>query len=158
MTGSELSFYEDIVVGVPERFGAYKVTREEVIDFAGRYDPQAFHLDDQAAAAGPFGTLAASGWNTAAIAMRLLVDNVLVRQAALGGAGVEEMRWTRPVLPGDVLTLEVTVTEKRRSQSRPENGIMKVHQRLLNQRGEEVLRMTTTGMIRVRNPGAPDPG
>ena len=71
---------------------------------------------------------------------------------------MEALRWTRPVLPGDVLTLEVTVTEKRRSQSRPENGIMKVHQRLLNQRGEEVLRMTTTGMIRVRNPGAPDPG
>ncbi len=152
---SDLQFYEDIVVGVPERFGAYEVTREEVIDFASRYDPQDFHLDDEAAARGPFGTLAASGWNTAAISMRLLCDNLISRQTSLGGAGVQEIRWTRPVLPGDVLSLEVTVTEKRRSRSRPDVGLMKLFQRMFNQRGEEVMRLTSTGMIKVRHPEVP---
>ena len=161
MPGSEdkngaLDHYEDIPVGVPARFGAYLVTREEIIAFAAQYDPQDFHLDDEAAVRGPFGALAASGWHTAAIAMRLLVDNVLVRQAALGGAGVKDMQWARPVRPGDVLTLEVEVTAKRRSKSRPEMGLMQVTQRLLNQDGEVVLRLTTDGMIRVRDVGGAD--
>ena len=147
--------YEDIVVGQRDRFGAYEVTREEVIAFASRYDPQDFHLDDAAAARGPFGKLAASGWNTAGIAMRLLVLHVVANQAAMGGAGAENLVWTQPVYPGDVLTLEIEVREKRRSRSRPEMGLMKVHQRLLNQRGEEVYRVTTNGMIRVRHPEAP---
>ena len=155
MTTPETQYYEDVVVGVPQRFGAYLVTREEVIDFASRYDPQDFHLGDEAAARGPFGTLAASGWNTAAISMRLLCDHLISRQASLGGAGVEEIRWTRPVLPGDVLSLEITVTEKRRSRSRPEVGLMKIFQRMFNQHDEEVMRLSSTGMIKVRDPAAP---
>ena len=147
--------YEDIAVGQPERFGRHEVTREEVLAFAAAYDPQDFHLDDAAAATGPFGKLAASGWQTAAITMRLLVDGFLSRQDSRGGAGVQDMRWTRPVYPGDVLSLEVEVTEKRRSRSRPELGLMKVQQRTLNQHGEEVMRLTSTGMIRVRDPEAP---
>ncbi len=147
--------FEDIAVGQPERFGRYEVTRADVLTFAAEYDPQDFHLDDAAAAVGPFGKLAASGWQTAAITMRLLVDGFLSRQDSRGGAGVKDMRWTRPVYPGDVLTLEVEVTEKRRSRSRPDLGLMQVQQRTLNQHGEEVMRLTSTGMIRVRNPEAP---
>ena len=146
--------YEDIPVGQPERFGRYEVTRADVLTFAAEYDPQDFHLDDVAAAVGPFGKLAASGWQTAAITMRLLVDGFLSRQDSRGGAGVKDMRWTRPVYPGDVLTLEVEVTEKRRSRSRPDLGLMQVQQRTLNQHGEEVMRLTSTGMIRVRDPEA----
>ena len=148
-------FFEDIVVGQPERFGAYEVTREEVIAFASIYDPQDFHLDDAAGAVGPFGKLAASGWQTAGITMRLLVQGFLARQESQGGAGVKDMRWTRPVYPGDVLSLEVEVTAKRRSKSRPEIGLMEVQQRTLNQHGEEVMRLTSTGMIRVRHPEVP---
>jgi len=151
----DLLHYEDIEVGVTARYGQYTLTREEVIAFAEKYDPQDFHLDDAAASRGPFGKLAASGWNTAAIAMRLLADHVIMRQAAMGGAGVDDLRWTRPVYPGDVLTLELTVTEKRRSRSRPEMGIVKLSQRLLNQRDEEVLRLNSNGMVRVRHPEAP---
>lgn len=148
-------FFEDIVVGQPERFGAYEVTRDEVIAFASIYDPQDFHLDDAAAATGPFGKLAASGWQTAGITMRLLVQGFLSRQESRGGAGVKDMRWTQPVYPGDVLSLEVEVTAKRRSKSRPDLGLMEVSQRTLNQRGEEVMRLTSTGMIKVRDPDAP---
>ena len=154
----EKQFFEDIVVGQPERFGAYEVTREEVIAFASIYDPQDFHLDDAAAAVGPFGKLAASGWQTAGITMRLLVEGFLSRQESQGGAGVKDMRWTRPVYPGDVLSLEVEVTAKRRSKSRPDLGLMEVQQRTLNQNGEEVMRLTSTGMIRVRNPEVPVEG
>jgi len=153
MAADKLCF-EDIVVGRPERFGHYEVTREEVLAFAAQYDPQAFHLDDKAAAAGPFGKLAASGWQTAAITMRLLVEGFLSRQDSRGGAGVREMRWTRPVYPGDVLSLEVEITEKRRSRSRPDIGLMEFRQRTLNQHGEEVMLLTSTGMIGVRNPDA----
>lgn len=150
--------FEDIVVGQPQRYGAYEVTREDVLAFAAEYDPQDFHLDDEAAAAGPFGKLAASGWQTAAITMRLLVDGFLSRQESRGGAGVKDMRWTQPVYPGDVLTLEVEVTGKRRSRSRPDLGLYEVKQRTLNQRGEEVMLLTSTGMIAVRHPEAPIEG
>ena len=116
-----MQFYEDIAVGQKSAFGHYEVTREEVIDFARKYDPQPFHLDDEAAAKTHFGRISASGWHTCAMTMSMLVANLTAnKQAGLGSPGVDELRWKKPVYPGDTLRCETEVIEKRRSASRPE--------------------------------------
>lgn len=147
--------YEDIVVGTVQRFGSKAVTREEVIDFASRFDPQPFHLDDAAAAETHFGRLSASGWHTGAMAMRMMVDNMMVHeQAGLGSPGIEDLRWLKPVYPGDTLRCESEVLEKRRSASRPEMGLFKSQLTVFNQHDEPVMTMRSTGLIRVRDPEA----
>ena len=105
--------FEDIEIGVVHRFGRYEVTREEVMEFAAKYDPQPFHLDDEAAAATHFGRLSASGWHTCAMTMAMIVANLKEhRQAGLGSPGVDELRWLKPVYPGDVLRCESETIEK----------------------------------------------
>jgi len=146
-------YYEDIEVGAVQRFGNKLVTREEVIDFAGKYDPQPFHLDDAAAAATYFGRLSASGWHTAAMAMRMIVDDMKAHeQAGLGSPGIDELRWLKPVYPGDTLRCESEVLSKRRSASRPEMGLFESKLTVLNQHDERVMTMRSTGLIRVRDP------
>jgi acyl dehydratase len=148
--------YEDIEVGRKAAFGSYVVTREEVTEFAGKYDPQAFHLDDAAAAATHFGRLSASGWHTCAMTMSMLVENMRSHsQAGLGSPGVDSLRWIKPVYPGDTLRVETEVREKRRSASRPDMGIFKSTVRTFNQHNEPVLEMQSIGLIRVRDPAAP---
>ena len=150
-------YYEDIEVGSKQAFGSYKVTLDEVRSFASAYDPQPFHLDEEAAAATHFGRISASGWHTCAMTMRMLVENMkLNAQAGLGSPGVDDLRWKHPVYPGDVLRVETEVLEKRRSQSRPEMGLFKSRSRTLNQDGVVVLEMVSNGMIRTRNPGEVD--
>jgi len=145
--------YEDIAVGSTQAFGGYEVTREEVTAFAAKYDPQPFHLDDDAAAATHFGRLSASGWHTCAMTMAMMVENMKANaQAGLGSPGVENLRWAKPVYPGDTLRVETEVLEKRRSASRPDMGLFKSHIRTFNQHGDLVLEMTSTGLIRVREP------
>ncbi len=145
--------YEDIEVGAVQRFGNKLVTREEVIDFAGKYDPQPFHLDDAAAAATYFGRLSASGWHTAAMAMRMIVDDMKAHeQAGLGSPGIDELRWLKPVYPGDTLRCESEVLSKRRSASRPEMGLFESKLTVFNQQDEPVMTMRSTGLIRVRDP------
>lgn len=147
--------YEDIEVGNRQSFGRYEVTREEVVDFATRFDPQAFHLSDEAAAKTYFGRLSASGWHSCAMTMRMLVDNMsVVEQAGLGSPGVDNIRWIKPVYPGDVLRCETEVIEKRRSKSRPDMGLFKSRCRTFNQDGDMVLEMVSNGLIKVRNPDA----
>ena len=146
-----MQFFEDIEVGSEHSFGQYEVTREDVTNFARRFDPQPFHLDDAAAAATHFGRLSASGWHTCAMTMAMLVENMKKhRQAGLGSPGVDNLRWIRPVYPGDVLRCETKVVEKRQSQSRPEMGIFKTRIRTFNQNDELVLEMVSNGLIRVR--------
>ncbi|WJY18309.1 MaoC family dehydratase [Alteriqipengyuania flavescens] len=148
--------YEDLVVGETEEFGAYEVTREEVIEFASKYDPQPFHLDDEAAAATHFGRLSASGWHTAAMTMRMMVDNFSKKQrASLGSPGIDELRWLKPVYPGDTLSVTSELIEKRRSKSRPEMGIMRAKSTTWNQHGEAVMTLVSNGLIKVRDPDAP---
>lgn len=148
--------YEDMEVGQHQSFGSYEVTREEVVDFATKFDPQPFHLSDEAAAATYFGRLSASGWHTCAMTMRMLVDNMsAVRQAGLGSPGVDQIRWVKPVYPGDVLRCETQVTEKRRSRSKPDLGLFKSRVQVFNQNEEMVLEMFSNGLIRVRAPDAP---
>ncbi|WP_324827465.1 MaoC family dehydratase [Qipengyuania zhejiangensis] len=149
-------FFEDIVVGSSQTFGRYEVTRDEVMDFARKYDPQPFHLDDDAAAQTHFGRLSASGWHTCSMTMAMLVENLTAnRQAGLGSPGVDQLRWVKPVYPGDTLRCESTVIEKRRSRSRREMGIFKSRITTFNQHDEPVLDMVSNGLIRVRDIDAP---
>ncbi len=148
--------FEDMEVGHKQSFGRYEVTREEVVAFASSFDPQPFHLSDEAAAQTYFGRLSASGWHTCAMTMRMLVDNMsVVQQAGLGSPGIDNLRWVKPVYPGDVLRCETEVVEKRRSKSRPEMGLFKTRCRVFNQDNELVLEMLSNGLIRVRDPSAP---
>ena len=152
-------YYEDLVVGSTQSFGRYEVTMEEVLEFARKYDPQAFHLDQDAAAQTHFGRISASGWHTCAMTMAMMVENMKDhQQAGLGSPGVDQLRWKTPVYPGDVLRVETTLLEKRRSQSRPEMGIFKSQGKTINQDGVVVLEMISNGLIRVRDPDAPIEG
>lgn len=151
-----MDHYEDIRVGDERSFGHYEVTREEVIDFAAKYDPQPFHLDDEAAARTHFRRLSASGWHTCAMTMAMLVENMKRHaQAGLGSPGVDNLRWVKPVYPGDTLRCETEVLEKRRSKSRPDMGLFKSRCRVFNQNDELVLEMVSNGLIRVRDPEVP---
>jgi acyl dehydratase len=144
-------YFEDIIVGSKNSFGHYEVTREEVIEFASKYDPQPFHLDDEAAAQTYFGRLSASGWHTCAMTMRMLVENMKVnQQAGLGSPGVDEIRWLKPVYPGDTLRVEGEILSKRQSVSKPEMGSFQGRNTVFNQHDEAVMTMVSTGLIRVR--------
>lgn len=152
-----MQFYEDIAVGQKSAFGHYEVTREEVIDFARKYDPQPFHLDDEAAAKTHFGRISASGWHTCAMTMSMLVANLTAnKQAGLGSPGVDELRWKKPVYPGDTLRCETEVIEKRRSASRPEMGVYRSRVRVLNQDDLPVMTFISNGLIRTRDPEGAD--
>ena len=152
-----MQFYEDIAVGQQSAFGHYEVTREEVIDFARKYDPQPFHLDDEAAAKTHFGRISASGWHTCAMTMSMLVANLTAnKQAGLGSPGVDELRWKKPVYPGDILRCETEVIEKRRSASRPEMGVYRSRVRVLNQDDLPVMTFISNGLIRTRDPEGTD--
>src|SRR5690242_7173576 len=132
-------YFEDYEPGAVFTAGAIAVAEADIIDFAGRYDPQAMHTDPAAAARGRFGGLIASGWHTAAMMMRLFADNFLSPQSSIASPGLDELRWLLPVRPGDVLSLRVTILEARRSKSRPEQGIVHSFVEVLNQRGEAVM-------------------
>ena len=148
--------WEDIEIGASQSFGHYEVTREEVIAFASSYDPQPFHLDDDAAAQTYFGRLSASGWHTCAMTMRMMVDNMANhKQAGLGSPGIDSLRWIKPVYPGDTLRCETEVIEIRRSKSRPEMGLFKSRCQVFNQNDEPVLEMVSNGLIQVEHPDAP---
>ncbi len=152
-----MQYYEDLIVGKVTSYGRYEVTREEVIDFAKKYDPQAFHLDDDAAAATHFGRLSASGWHTASMTMAMTVANMQNnRQAGLGSPGIDELRWVKPVYPGDTLRCENTLLEKRRSKTRPEMGILRGETRVYNQHDELVMSFKALGMIATRDPAGTD--
>lgn len=150
---SDIAYYEDLDVGTKSAFGHYDVTREEVIEFASKYDPQPFHLDDAAAAKTHFGKLSASGWHTCAMTMAMLVKEWSQhRVASLGSPGMDELRWLRPVYPGDTLRVENELIEKRRSASRPEMGLTKARTTVFNQKDEPVMTMISNGLVQVRNP------
>ena len=131
-------YLEDFAVGQVFRSGSLRVTEADIKAFARQFDPQPFHLDDAAAKASLFGGLAASGWHTTALTMRLLVDGGAPIAGGIIGAGFEELRWPRPVRPGDELTVESEVLEIRPSRSRPTQGMVKMRSTTLNQNGEPV--------------------
>jgi len=146
-----MMYLEDLAPGQKASFGAYCVTREEVLEFAGKYDPQPFHLSDEAAAQTHFGRLAASGWHTCAMTMAMLVENLKVnRQAGLGSPGVDELRWLKPVYPGNTLRVETEIIEVTPSRSKPDIGSFRSRVEVLNQDDVPVLAFTSIVLIRRR--------
>jgi acyl dehydratase len=146
-----MKYLEDLEVGQRARFGRYEVTREEVIEFARKYDAQPFHLSDEAAAKTHFGSLAASGWHTCAMTMAMIVENLGADpQAGLGSPGVDELRWLKPVYPGDTLRCESEIVEVTPSRSKPDIGSFRSNVTVFNQDDAPVLRFTSIVLIRRR--------
>lgn len=151
--------WEDFPVGQVREFGPRSVTREDILEFAGRFDPQPFHLDEDAARASLFGGLCASGWHTCALTMRMMVDAYLRDTASLGSPGIDNLRWTKPVYPGDTLHGRMTVLQARPMASRPQVGLLQSRWEVFNQHGEPVLTMEGWGMFgRRAGAGACPPG
>lgn len=149
-------YFEDLEVGAETFFGSYEVTREEVLEFAHKFDPQPFHLSDEQAAKTHFGRLAASGWHTAAMTMAVIARHVVDNeQAGLGSPGIDELRWTKPVYPGDTLSVRGTIIEKTPSRSRPEMGSFRTHTTVTNQHDQPVMSFTSIVLIR-RRPKDPE--
>lgn len=150
-------YLEDYVVGDVRSYGPIVVDEAEVVDFGRRYDPQPFHVDPVAAAAGPFGGLIASGWHTCAMMMSLLAKEYLSPASSLGSPGVDELRWLLPVRPGDALTLTTTVLEARPSRSRPDRGVVRTAVQLQNQDGGVSLRGNAINLVLARPVQHQDP-
>ena len=145
-----LRHFDDYLPGATYDCGSVSVSEDEIISFARQFDPQPFHVDPGAAARGPFGGLIASGWHTAALVMRQLVEHYLPEEASLGSPGLDAMRWPDPVRPGDTLRVRASVVETRRSLSKPDRGIMKTAIEAVNQDGRTVMRATAINFLRVR--------
>lgn len=144
-------FWEDMAVGQVRDLGTISPSREEIIAFASQFDPQPFHLDDAAGEASVFGGLCASGWHTCAMAMRLMVTNFLSQTSSLGSPGLENIRWTKPVYPGDTLRLQSSVLETKPMGRRPDVGMTRNLWEMFNQHGDKVLHMEGWGMFRRRH-------
>lgn len=143
-------YLEDYVKGAVHEFGEIEVQEAEIISFAKKFDPQLFHIDPEGAKGTVYGGLIASGWHTASLAMRLFVEHYLPGAASLGSPGVDQLRWLKPVRPGDVLSLRVTVEEVRPSRSKPDRGVLISATQVLNQKGELVMSMKAINMVLYR--------
>ncbi len=144
-------YFEDYRVGMVSEFGDVAVTADEIVEFARRYDPQAMHVDPAAAAQGAFGGLIASGWHTGSMMMRLFAEHYLSKVAALASPGIDELRWVRPVRPGDRLHVRVTVLEANRSRSKHDRGMVRSLVEVLNQNDDVVMSMKPMNLLRCRN-------
>ena len=147
---AEQRYFEDYAPGAVFEFGSTRVTEDEVIAFATAYDPQSFHIDSDAAAHSMFGGLIASGWHTAALMMRMLVDHYLSTVASLASPGVEQLRWLAPVRPCDVLRVRVTVQDARRSRSRSDRGVVTSGIEVLNQNDVLVMTVKAVNLLLTR--------
>ena len=142
--------FEDFVPGAVFEYGEIPVSEAEIVEFARRFDPQYIHVDRARAVQGPFGGLIASGWHTAAMMMRLIVDNFLPKSASLGSPGIDELRWLRPVRPGDVLSVRLSILEATRSRSKPDRGVVRTLCEVLNQNREVVMSLKAMNIIASR--------
>jgi acyl dehydratase len=148
-------YWEDFKVGDTSPMGEVVMDKADMIEFARRYDPQPFHIDEAAAKESMFGGLIASGWQTCSLVMRMMVDSYLRDSASLGSPGVDNVRWLKPVRPGDKIRAQRTVLETRASQSKPEMGVVKTRWEVFNQIDEMVMSMEGYGMFKRRDPGGP---
>lgn len=149
-----MRYWEDFKVGEVEQIGAKRVEREEVIAFARQYDPQSFHVDEQAAKRTMYGGLIASGWHTCAMVMRMMCDAYLLDSDSVGSPGIDNLKWLKPVRPGDTISARRTTLETRASKSKPDIGIVNNLWEVFNQDGEMVMSMQGYGMFRRREPGS----
>jgi acyl dehydratase len=147
---SSLVHFEDVEVGETRRFGRYEVTAEEIIEYARQFDPQPFHIDEEAARQSMFGGLIASGWHTGAMFIRMVCEHLVLGTATTGAVGFDDLKWLKPVRPGDILCVESTVREKIDSPSRRGLGTVKIDSRVLNQRNEAVMTLTSLVLYRRR--------
>jgi len=147
-----MQFFEDIDPGERHSVGSYTITKDEIVEFAEKYDPQPFHLDEDAAADSIYGGLIASGWQTIAICMRMLVDELVKEQASMGARGADELRWIRPVRPGDTISLTTEVLETRPSERNPEVGEVDTEIIAYNQDDDPVVRWVALGLVARRDP------
>ncbi len=145
--GMSKLYFEDFLPGQSFALGSRTLERDEIIAFAREFDPQPFHLDEAAAADSIFGGLIASGWHTVSIYMRLLADGLLARTASMGAPGVDELRWLKPVRPGDTLTASLIVDSVRPSKSKPQLGFVATRSEVINQHGEIVLTLKAPTMM-----------
>ena len=146
-----MRYFEDLEVGAETYFGSYDVTRDEILEFARKYDPQPFHLSDEEAAKTHFGRIAASGWHTCAMTMAVIARHVVDdEQAGLGSPGIDELRWRRPVYPGDTLHVRGTIVDRTPSRSKPHMGSFRTEMIVTNQNGQAVMTFTSIVLIRRR--------
>src|SRR4249920_791753 len=150
ITSPDNRYFEDYVTGAVHEFGSIAVVEQEVIDFGKRFVPLSYHTDPELAKTSIYGGLIASGWHTAALMMRLYTDNYLSKVANLGSPGADELKWDRPVFPGDDLSIRVTVLETRRSESKPDRGIIRSFVEVLNQNREIVMSVKMVNFVRSR--------
>jgi acyl dehydratase len=148
---------DDYVPGAVHELGSFSVSEAEIVDFARQFDPQPIHVDPDFAARGPFGGLIASGWHTGSLMMRLYALHYLSPASSLSSPGVDELRWLRPVRPGDTLTVRVTVEDARPSASKPDRGVVHSLIELIDRHGERVMTMRAVNMVARRPSGAPIP-
>jgi len=146
-------YWEDFKTGSREKIGSVVVDKDELIEFASRYDPQPFHVDEAAAQKSIYGGLIASGWHTCSMVMRLICDAYMLNSASLGSPGLENLRWLQPVRPGDTLTAFRTIEQTRASNSRPDRGIVKTLWEVENQDKQLVLTMSGINFFLKRQPG-----
>jgi acyl dehydratase len=154
MTAADERYFEDFIPGSVHEYGPAEVSEAEILEFARKYDPQPIHVDPEWARTGPFGGLIASGWHTAALTMRLLVGSYLPAGASLASPGIEELRWLRPVRPGDMLCARVTVVEARPSRSKPDRGLLRSRIEVVDGDGQVVMTLVALNMLR-RRPSDP---
>jgi acyl dehydratase len=153
MSGERI-YFDDFRPGMVFDLGSRTVTEEEIIRFGRKFDPQPFHIDAEAAKNYPYGGLIASGWHTAAMVMRMFVDNLLnTRAPSLASPGIDELRWLKPIRPGDTISVTMMVEETRASASKPDRGLVFVRHEVTNQRGETAMTMRSKGFY-PRKPGA----
>lgn len=150
MTRPNTLYWEDFAPGTVREFGGHTLTRDEIVRFAGEFDPQPFHLDEEAGRASLFGGLAASGWHTCALMMRMMCDAYLLDSASLGSPGLDAIRWLKPVRVGDTLSVRMEILEARPMNSRPTVGLVRARWTVLNQRGEAVLTTEGSNMFQRR--------
>lgn len=146
-------YFEDYLPGSVYTFGSIPVVESEVLEFAKRFDPQPMHVHPEWAATGPFSGLIASGWHTAGLMMRLYADHFLSFNASIISPGIDELRWIKPVRPGDKLSIRVTVLESKLSKSKPDRGMVRMLIEVLNQDGEVVMTLQPMNIMR-RRPAA----
>ncbi len=145
-------YFEDVQIGQTHRFGRYEVTAEEIVEYARQFDPQPFHLDEEAAKHSMFGGLIASGWHTGAMFIRMICDHAIPGAATTGALGFDDLKWLRPVRPGDVLSVETRIKEKIDAPSRHGTGTVRIEGSVLNQKGEAVMTLTSLVLYRRRAP------
>ncbi len=150
-TPQDQRYFEDYVPGAVHEFGPIKADKSEMLDFARRYDPQSFHIDEEAAQKSIYSGIIASGWFTCSLMMRLYVDYYVSTVASLGSPGIDELRWIIPLRPDDELAVRATITEARRSQTKPDRGIVKSFLEVLNQKGEVVMTLRVVNLFLCRD-------